>query len=62
MKEPSSIMFGENRYGSNLQLMGLEPGEMNLRATFSAVAGPTPLKLLFDLETDGKHKNFGSGT
>ncbi|CAN7386903.1 hypothetical protein LJR153_002399 [Paenibacillus sp. LjRoot153] len=49
----------ENRYEANLQLTGSKQGDMKLRATFSAVFGPTPVKLLFDTDVDGKPKSYG---
>lgn len=32
---------------------------MNLRATFSAIFGPTPVQLLFDTDVDGIPKSYG---
>ncbi len=54
-----SNIFGENRYESDLKLTGSTPGEMKFRATFSAVIGPKPLKLLFDVDVDGMPKSYG---
>ncbi|ULT54856.1 hypothetical protein L1999_17095 [Neobacillus drentensis] len=47
------------RYETNLQLTGSKQGEMNFRATFSALGGPMPAKLLFDGDIDGKPKSYG---
>lgn len=58
-EKSTSDFHGENCYESNLQLTGPESGEMNLRVTFSAVAGPSPLKLLFEPGADGKAKSYG---
>ncbi|MNO19628.1 hypothetical protein D3C76_93620 [compost metagenome] len=57
-----SNLFAETSYESKLQLTGQTSGEMNLRATFSAVAGSTPLKLLFDADADGNPKSYGYST
>lgn len=47
------------RYEADLQLTGSQQGEIKLRASFSALGGPTPAKLLFDADADGKPKSFG---
>ncbi|MBP1977013.1 hypothetical protein [Cohnella thailandensis] len=54
-----SNLFGDNRYEADVRLTGPNPGEMKLRATFSAVFGSEPLKLLFDPDSDGKPKSHG---
>jgi len=55
--------LGETIYEANLKLTGPKTGEMNLRATFSAILGTnTPAKLLFDIGTDGKPKSYGYST
>ncbi|WP_245856056.1 hypothetical protein [Paenibacillus rigui] len=53
---------GESRYEANVQLTGSKPGEMKFRATFSALGGATPAKLLFDIDADGKPKSYGYAT
>jgi len=58
-EKTASDIFGENRYEAELRLTGPKPGEMKVRATFSAVAGPAPLKLLFELDADGAPKSCG---
>lgn len=50
------------RYETNLQLTGSKQGEMNFRATFSALGGPKPARLLFDTDADGKPKSYGYAT
>ncbi|WP_256865215.1 hypothetical protein [Paenibacillus sp. 32352] len=50
---------GESRYEANVQLTGPKQGEMKFRATFSALGGATPAKLLFDTDADGKPKSYG---
>lgn len=50
---------GESRYEANVQLTGPKKGEMKFRATFSALGGATPAKLLFDTDADGKPKSYG---
>jgi len=50
------------RYETNLQLTGSKQGEMKFRATFSSLQGPTPAKLLFDTDADGKPKSYGYAT
>lgn len=52
----------ESCYEANLQLTGAKPGVMNFRATFSALGGAKPAKLLFDTDTDGNPKSYGSVT
>lgn len=52
----------ENRYEANVRLTGDKNGEMNMRATFSAVFGPSPQKLLFDMDAYGKPKSYGYAT
>ncbi|URZ09293.1 hypothetical protein [Clostridium felsineum] len=52
---------GESRYETNLKLTGKLQGEMNFRATFSALSGGGP-KLLFDTDTDGNPKSYGYAT
>lgn len=53
---------GESRYEADLQLTGANQGEMKLRATFSVAGGPTPARLLFDIDADGKPKSYGYAT
>jgi hypothetical protein len=48
-----------SRYEANLQLTGSRQGEMKFRAAFSALGGPKPAKLLFDIDADGKPKSYG---
>ncbi|BFT70058.1 hypothetical protein [Paenibacillus sp. P36] len=54
--------LGETTYETNLQLTGANPGEMNLRATFSSMIGASPLKLLFGTAADGKPQSYGYAT
>lgn len=49
----------ESCYEANIQLTGKQPGEMKLKATFSALGGNMPAKLLFDTDTDGNPKSYG---
>ncbi|OPH49994.1 hypothetical protein BC351_36475 [Paenibacillus ferrarius] len=51
--------LSESVYEANLQLTGKQPGEMNLRATFSSILGDTPARLLFETAADGKPKSYG---
>ncbi|WP_248928334.1 hypothetical protein [Paenibacillus hamazuiensis] len=53
---------GESRYEANVQLTGAKQGETKFRATFSALGGATPAKLLFDTDADGKPKSYGYAT
>lgn len=53
---------GESRYEANVQLTGSKQGEMKFRATFSALWGATPAKLLFDTDADGQPKSYGYAT
>ncbi|UUZ94002.1 hypothetical protein LJK87_04950 [Paenibacillus sp. P25] len=53
---------GESRYEANVQLTGSKQGEMKFRATFSALGGAAPAKLLFDTDVDGKPKSYGYAT
>ncbi|WP_169088563.1 hypothetical protein [Paenibacillus sp. PL91] len=50
------------RYETDLQLTGSNQGEMIFRATFSALLGPEPVRLLFDTDADGKPKSYRSAT
>lgn len=50
---------GESCYEANIELTGKEQGEMDLKATFSALGGNMPAKLLFDTDTDGNPKSYG---
>ncbi|GLX66324.1 hypothetical protein [Paenibacillus glycanilyticus] len=54
--------LGESVYETHLQLTGNQPGEMNLRATFSSILGDTPARLLFDPAADGQPKSYGYAT
>ncbi|MGN6711205.1 hypothetical protein [Anaerocolumna jejuensis] len=53
---------GESRYESNIQLTGSKPGIMNFRATYGPVRAAKPAELLFDIDTDGNPKSFGTVT
>lgn len=61
--EKSSFdFFSENRFEAKVQLIGPKEGEMNFRATFSAIFGSEPSKLLFAADEDGKPKSYGYAT
>jgi hypothetical protein len=49
----------EGRYEADLGLSGKRSGSMKFRATFSGIAGPAPVRLLFDAGEDGKPKSYG---
>ncbi|WP_139991492.1 hypothetical protein [Paenibacillus paridis] len=49
-------------YETAMQLTGSNQGEMNFRATFSALVGAEPVRLLFDIDADGKPKSYGYAT
>lgn len=46
-------------FEADLELTGGVPGEMKLRATFSAITADAPLRLLFEHDSDGRPKSFG---
>ncbi|WP_179032487.1 hypothetical protein [Paenibacillus kribbensis] len=61
-EKTNSSLASESRYEANVQLTGDKQGEMNFRATFSPMTGPTPASLLFDTDIDGKPKSYGYAT
>lgn len=52
-------LMDETVYEADVELTGEEKGEMKLKATFSQLFGKTPVKIIFDMDENGKPKSYG---
>jgi len=57
-----SSFTSETFYEAKLQLTGPNPGEMDLKATFSPITSRLPAQLLFEQDENGKPKSYGYAT